>query len=126
MSAKIHEPPSGAKERKVLVRDTGFPEPLCSDRNTTLPHPEADTSQNACIEAPKIDLAHKHGTLSFLHGRHHSQDTSNASITVKAGGGSGVGQGSTVKCVDGRKENKEIGEIEKEAETKENTIDPLS
>jgi hypothetical protein len=30
MSAKIHEPPSGAKERKVLVRDTGFPEPLCS------------------------------------------------------------------------------------------------
>ncbi|KAL2262281.1 hypothetical protein VTK26DRAFT_1873 [Humicola hyalothermophila] len=30
-------------------RDTGFPEGFCGTRNTTLPHPEANLSPNACI-----------------------------------------------------------------------------
>ena len=32
-----------------VPRNTGFPEPLSRDRNTTLPHPDADQSPNACI-----------------------------------------------------------------------------
>ncbi|KFY50351.1 hypothetical protein V496_09391 [Pseudogymnoascus sp. VKM F-4515 (FW-2607)] len=33
------------------IRYTGFPEPLSLDRNTTLPHPDADLSPDACIES---------------------------------------------------------------------------
>merc|ERR1711964_691753 len=54
-----------------LGKDTGFPEPLSEDRNTTLPHPEADTSPNASIEAPDVDLARTNTRRSFL-GRHSS------------------------------------------------------
>lgn len=35
-------------------RETGFPEPFCGNRNTTLPHPDADTSPDACICADTI------------------------------------------------------------------------
>ncbi|KAF5026156.1 hypothetical protein F66182_1720 [Fusarium sp. NRRL 66182] len=36
-------------------RDTGFPEPLNKLRNTTLPHPDADLSPNACLSQEDID-----------------------------------------------------------------------
>ncbi|KAF4461243.1 hypothetical protein FALBO_11955 [Fusarium albosuccineum] len=36
-------------------RDTGFPEPFNDVRNTTLPHPDADLSPNACISQEDID-----------------------------------------------------------------------
>ena len=44
------------------------------DRNTTLPHPDADTSKNATIEAQDVPLERTHSRRSFLHkhGRHHS------------------------------------------------------
>ncbi|RDA92521.1 hypothetical protein CP533_4191 [Ophiocordyceps camponoti-saundersi (nom. inval.)] len=50
-------------------RETGFPEPLDEDRNTTLPHPDADLSPGACIsqEEVAIDRALKRHRLSFLH-----------------------------------------------------------
>ncbi|CZR68373.1 uncharacterized protein PAC_18272 [Phialocephala subalpina] len=65
-----------AGERKTNgagSKNTGFPEPFSEDRNTTLPHPDADTSPNATIEAPD-DLTRTHSRSSFLHrnGRHHS------------------------------------------------------
>lgn len=55
-------------------KNTGFPEPFSEDRNTTLTHPDADTSPNATIEAPALDLTRTHSRSSFLHrnGRHHS------------------------------------------------------
>ncbi|EOO02607.1 hypothetical protein UCRPA7_1901 [Phaeoacremonium minimum UCRPA7] len=37
-------------------RDTGFPEPFCGNRNTTLPHPDADLSPNASISADDISI----------------------------------------------------------------------
>ena len=43
-----------------------------SDRNTTLSHPDADTSKNATIEAPDIALERTHSRRSFRHHRHHS------------------------------------------------------
>ncbi|KAH7412396.1 hypothetical protein BKA64DRAFT_327914 [Cadophora sp. MPI-SDFR-AT-0126] len=69
MNNNIQDPP--AAERNSLGKDTGFPEPLSEDRNTTLPHPEADTSPNASIEAPDVDLSRTHTRRSFL-GRHSS------------------------------------------------------
>ncbi|KAM3551656.1 hypothetical protein MY1884_007610 [Beauveria asiatica] len=50
-------------------RDTGFPEPFSSMRNTTLPHPDADLSPNACIGQDDVhaDLVMRRSTLPFLH-----------------------------------------------------------
>ncbi|KAI5462597.1 hypothetical protein BGZ63DRAFT_423841 [Mariannaea sp. PMI_226] len=60
--------PTTTKPRRREPRDTGFPEPLSGDRNTTLPHPDADTSGNACISqediSPSRALARSH--RSFL------------------------------------------------------------
>lgn len=41
------------------------------DRNTTLAHPEADTSENACITASDTSVNHSRANLahSFLHGK---------------------------------------------------------
>jgi len=62
-----------AREVNVLNKNTGFPEPLSPDRNTTLPHPDADTSPNASIEAPDTaDLTRPHSRTSFLHRRQKS------------------------------------------------------
>lgn len=41
-----------------------------TERNTTLPHPDADTSPNATIEAP--DLERTHSYRSFFHHKNHS------------------------------------------------------
>lgn len=46
--------PTTTKSRR-LSRDTGFPEPFNGDRNTTLPHPDADLSPNACLTQEDID-----------------------------------------------------------------------
>ncbi|KAF4487767.1 hypothetical protein FAGAP_11381 [Fusarium agapanthi] len=48
---------STAKPRRESrePRDTGFPEPFNNVRNTTLPHPDADLSPNACLTQEDID-----------------------------------------------------------------------
>ncbi|KAF3760775.1 hypothetical protein M406DRAFT_29821, partial [Cryphonectria parasitica EP155] len=38
-------------------RNTGFPESFCGNRNTSLPHPDADTSGNACITQEDISVS---------------------------------------------------------------------
>jgi hypothetical protein len=51
------QPPSPTKIRPGS-RDTGFPEPFCGGRNTTLPHPDADLSPNASISADDVPVQH--------------------------------------------------------------------
>ncbi|KAG9245049.1 hypothetical protein BJ878DRAFT_38877 [Calycina marina] len=69
ISTATQEPPKPSHTSK----DTGFLEPLSPDRNTTLPHPEADTSQNATIEGADSSLEKVHSRRSFRgHGRNHS------------------------------------------------------
>ena len=65
----VQEVPS-AKDGGVLNHNTGFPEPLNPDRNTTLPHPSADTSKDATLEAEDVALARTHSKSRFLHSRH--------------------------------------------------------
>ncbi|RDA87175.1 hypothetical protein CP532_4289 [Ophiocordyceps camponoti-leonardi (nom. inval.)] len=64
-------------------RETGFPEPLDEDRNTTLPHPDADLSPGACIsqEEVAIDRALKRHRLSFLH--KHRKNTGQGQASVR-------------------------------------------
>lgn len=70
MNANMQEPLG--MERNSLGKDTGFPEPLSHDRNTTLPHPEADTSPYATLESTEVDIYRSHSRLSIrrLHSRH--------------------------------------------------------
>ncbi|KAN0108904.1 hypothetical protein V8E51_008646 [Hyaloscypha variabilis] len=75
-----------AREVNVLNKYTGFPEPLSPDRNTTLPHPDADTSPNATIEAPDLDLTRTQSRNSFLHRRHQSKNSFGKIGALKAGG----------------------------------------
>jgi len=61
-------------------RDTGFPEPFDGDRNTTLPHPDADLSPNACISQEDFTMEHiKRTRRSFL--SKHRRTTSHGYIT---------------------------------------------
>jgi hypothetical protein len=59
--------PDGPTHTRQRSRDTGFPEPFDNDRNTTLPHPEADLSPNACISQDDIavDAVVKHRRRPF-------------------------------------------------------------
>ncbi|CAI4215113.1 unnamed protein product [Parascedosporium putredinis] len=49
--------PASTTSSAKFRRDTGFPEPFCGDRNTTLPHPEANLSPDATLEAGDIDAS---------------------------------------------------------------------
>ncbi|KAH8797924.1 hypothetical protein F5884DRAFT_814101 [Xylogone sp. PMI_703] len=51
-------------------KGTGFEEPFCPERNTTLPHPDADTSEDACIEGENMVQAHAHHHLLPFHHHH--------------------------------------------------------
>ncbi|OBT69303.1 hypothetical protein VE03_01946 [Pseudogymnoascus sp. 23342-1-I1] len=51
------------------IRYTGFPEPLSLHRNTTLPHPDANLSPDACIESFDLPLARSSSRLRFSSSR---------------------------------------------------------
>ncbi|KEZ38657.1 hypothetical protein SAPIO_CDS10669 [Scedosporium apiospermum] len=55
MSSAAPLSPTSTTSSVKLRRDTGFPEPFCGSRNTTLPHPEANLSPDATLEASDID-----------------------------------------------------------------------
>lgn len=57
-------------------RNTGFPEPLNEDRNTTLPHPEADTSPGATIEGPDPVKASRNRSFRGSRGSRNDSKTS--------------------------------------------------
>ncbi|KFA67912.1 hypothetical protein S40285_04072 [Stachybotrys chlorohalonatus IBT 40285] len=48
--------PTSPTKGQRQSRDTGFPEPLDNNRNTTLPHPDADLSPNAFISQDDISV----------------------------------------------------------------------
>jgi hypothetical protein len=56
-----------------------------ADRNTTLPHPDADTSPNATIEATDFDLTRTHSRNSFLHRRHLTKNSFGKIDTTNSG-----------------------------------------
>jgi len=67
----------------VRYRDTGFPEPFCGTRNTSLPHPDAKIGPDAFITEDDVnvtrallrhrmtfkDQAHQQSRFPSLHGR---------------------------------------------------------
>jgi len=56
MNLDVQPPPK--PEKNGLDRSfTGFPEPLSPNSNTTLRHPDADTSHGASIEAADVPLS---------------------------------------------------------------------
>ncbi|KAF4628680.1 hypothetical protein G7Y89_g9470 [Cudoniella acicularis] len=73
-----------AKEVNSMGKGTGFSEPLSSFSNTTLPHPDADTSKNATIVAEDIAPVRTHMRRSFL-GRHHPKVTSGSLTAEECG-----------------------------------------
>jgi len=76
--ASVHDLP---KHQTTAGKGTGFPEPFSEDRNTTLPHPDADTSKNATLEAEDVPPRRSRSRhLSFFgrHHSHHSRHKSNA------------------------------------------------
>ncbi|KAG5926256.1 hypothetical protein E4U42_003496 [Claviceps africana] len=65
---EIQGPPPRRAMREKEPRDTGFPEPLDKDRNTTLPHPDADLSPNASLSSDDVSTPRtiKRDRLAFL------------------------------------------------------------
>ncbi|VUC33565.1 unnamed protein product [Clonostachys rosea] len=67
-------------------RDTGFPEPFCGNYNTTLPHPDADTSPNAVISGDHLSLegSMRRRRLSMLHKHRRtvSQSSGNSNSSI--------------------------------------------
>jgi hypothetical protein len=59
-------------------RDTGFPEPFNGQRNTTLPHPDANLSPNATISQDDVAVARvlSRTRNSFLSGSRHKHTVS--------------------------------------------------
>lgn len=63
-------------------RDTGFPEPFCGNRNTTLPHPEANLSPDACISADDIAVSRvMHRSRRSLLSKNNKRTVSHGVIT---------------------------------------------
>jgi len=113
MNASVQDPPQAEAQRGAHKQYTGFPEPLSPDRNTTLPHPDADTSGNAAIGADDVPLTRTHSrirSMSSLH-RHNRSVSTNSGIvsspTVDGAlvNGVAVAGSNGHKEVDGRKDS---------------------
>ncbi|KAF7563033.1 hypothetical protein G7046_g1081 [Stylonectria norvegica] len=78
--------PAVERRPRRKSRDTGFPEPFNDDRNTTLPHPDADLSPNACLCEEDINpdrcLTRTH--RSFLRKHSHRHVLQHGKITPQA------------------------------------------
>ena len=95
---------------------------LETDRNTTLPHPDADTSPNATMEAPDLNLVRTHSRRSFLHGRHsHSRNNSKFDSGVSLEKTAGLYD--NIQYADGSTEDRSAKEIEKEVNRKDDLVD---
>jgi len=70
ITSMVQETPS--PQSSTRSKHTGFHEPLSPHRNTTLPHPDADTSENATLEATDLPLEKLHSRRHLLHHRNHS------------------------------------------------------
>lgn len=65
-----------ASARVGAVRDTGFPEPLSEDRNTTIPHPEglAHATREVDEAVMTATKTHRHRRLIPGHHHHHKSE----------------------------------------------------
>jgi hypothetical protein len=95
---------------------------LETDRNTTLHHPDADTSPNATMEAPDLNLVRTRSRRSFLHGRHsHSRKNSKFDSGVSLEKTAGLYD--NIQYADGSTEDRSAKEIEKEVNEKDDFVD---
>ncbi|RDW61029.1 hypothetical protein BP6252_12412 [Coleophoma cylindrospora] len=119
---QVQEPPTTPK--RVPNLNTGFPEPFNHERNTTLPHPDADTSVGAVIEGPEIALSRTHSRkISFLS---HRSKHSNASGKLDPSEYAKVennGLYDNIQYADGSKEEGNIDSFGELAERKAVVID---
>lgn len=131
MNGNVQAPAAGQK----VYRNTGFPEPFCHERNTTLAHPDADTSPNATIEASDFDLVRTHSRRSLRHGRQrnanhhilrHPLNRSKNSVGATSIGSDLSGLYDNIQYADGSKEERNSKEIESELESREDLVSPPS
>jgi hypothetical protein len=88
-----------------------------------LPHPEADTSKNATIEAGDLELTHSNSKRRFLHSRHHSHKSITKGILDPAESG----LYDNVQYADGSKEKDSCGKMaKKEVETNGHVVTPAT
>jgi hypothetical protein len=139
MHAHIQESPPASPTKSVRNPNTGFPEPLCpgrfslllnltsngertetnkrtKDRNTTLPHPDADTSLNATIEADDLVLV-KTRSRSGFHRHRNSKVNSSGKISPEDSG-----LYNNIQYADGSREKKSVKEIQEEVEGREDIV----
>ncbi|OTA05964.1 hypothetical protein A9Z42_0067030 [Trichoderma parareesei] len=76
-----------ASRKPRVSRDTGFPEPFDQFSNTTLPHPDADLSPNACITHDDLigDYALKRKRMSFLSRNKNRRTLTHGSLGAQSG-----------------------------------------
>ncbi|KAL2071919.1 hypothetical protein VTL71DRAFT_13154 [Oculimacula yallundae] len=108
MNKHVQEPPS--PERSYTGKNTGFPEPLSEDRNTTLPHPDADTSPNATIEAP--DVVRTQSRRSLLSRHHSSQSQKHHLIGAHPKDLEKAGLYDNIQYADGSREEKSLKDLQ--------------
>ncbi|KAF6807504.1 hypothetical protein CSOJ01_08157 [Colletotrichum sojae] len=72
MTNSPRSPSTKSTKSHASLRDTGFPEPFNGERNTTLPHPDANLAPNAVISQDDINSNRVMARTrrSFLHGKH--------------------------------------------------------
>ncbi|KAL3424300.1 hypothetical protein PVAG01_03581 [Phlyctema vagabunda] len=108
---------------RLANKDTGFPEPLSTERNTTLHHPDADTSQGASIEGPEISLSRTHSRkISFLHKR----KLSGASGKINPAdyeSPESAGLYDNIQYEDGSREKKDPKALAKDAQQRDDIVD---
>ncbi|KAK4193121.1 hypothetical protein QBC35DRAFT_164878 [Podospora australis] len=52
----VYEAPRSPTQSSLRERDTGFPEPFCGNRNTSLHHPDAKVGEDACITEDDVNV----------------------------------------------------------------------
>ncbi len=99
------------------------------ERNTTLPHPDADTGPNPVIEAPDFNLSRIHSRRSIGGKQHHifRHPLGGSRRSSRLGPGALIGDDlagfySNIEYEDGTRETKSKSEIEREVESKESLV----
>jgi hypothetical protein len=127
MNRNLQTQPQASGER--LARDTGFPEPFNNERNTTLPHPDADTGPNPVIEAPDFNLSRTHSRRSIGPKQYHTfrnpLGSSRRSSRLSPGALTGDGLAGLYDNIEyegGTRETRSKSEIERDVESREGLV----
>lgn len=87
---------------------------IAIDRNTTRRHPDADTSENACIEAPDVAVSRTHSRHRSFLSYSHSKTSSSGKIDPNADPAAGLYD--NIQYAGGSKELRSVESVEKEAQ----------